>query len=137
MDAPEFDLTQVAKKLALSIPVLAVALVGALKALGVKDATDPVFVVAALGVTAAGVLALGLVAAADVLGRSYAAAAMTSVGSRGPTDDLGEQDKQQLDAAAQAARDASDQDAAAERKRLDRLAEEERERLDRVGNRGT
>lgn len=132
VDAPEFYLTQVAKKLALTIPVFAAAVVGVLKFLGVEDATDPVYVVAALGVTAAGILALGIVAAADIIGRSYAAAAKARADVHGSTEGLGEEETNRLAAAAQAAREASDQDADAERKRLDRLAEEERQHLDRV-----
>ncbi len=139
VEAPEFDLTQVAKKLALAIPVFATAIVGGLKALGVEKATDPAYVIAALGVTAAGLLALGIVAAADIVGRAYVEASKrladaTSTPGVAEPSEVDGQEKERLDAAAQGERGAQDRDAEAERTRLDRLAEEERQRLDRVAD---
>jgi hypothetical protein len=136
VEAPEFEVTQVAKKLAGTIPVFAAALVGGLELLGVEEATDPPYVIAALGVTAAGFLALGTVAAADIVGRAYVEAAKRRVDATNsiPGQDsaaaVAEQASERLDAAAQEERDALSRESEAERKRLDLLAEEERQRLD-------
>ena len=68
--APEFDVTQYAKKLAVVLGVLAPAIVAALKVLNVKEAT-PGIAIGALGVTAAALLAVSLVMAVDIAARAY------------------------------------------------------------------
>jgi hypothetical protein len=57
--------------LTVSIPLVLAAVVGGIRALGVEQATDPAYVVAGLGVTAFAVISLGVVSAADILGRAY------------------------------------------------------------------
>jgi hypothetical protein len=70
IQAPEFDITQYAKKLGVAIGVLIPGLLGVLKAAKVEIST-PVMV-GALGVTAAAMIGISLAVAADILGRVYA-----------------------------------------------------------------
>lgn len=68
--APEFDITQYAKKLALVLGVLAPALAGVLKALKVEHVSSGM-VIGAFGVTAAALLGVSLVMAVDIAARAY------------------------------------------------------------------
>jgi hypothetical protein len=70
IQAPEFDITQYAKKLGVVVGVLVPAVLGALKAANV-DVSTPIMI-ATLGVTAAALLGVSFVVAADILGRVYA-----------------------------------------------------------------
>jgi hypothetical protein len=70
VEAPEFDVTQYAKKLAVVLGVLAPAIVGLLKVLNVKVATAPI-AIGALGVTAAALIGVSLVMAVDIAARAY------------------------------------------------------------------
>jgi hypothetical protein len=70
VQAPEFDITQYAKKLGVVVGVLFPVVLGALKA--AKVGITPGIVEASLGVTAAGLLGVALASAADILGRVYA-----------------------------------------------------------------
>jgi hypothetical protein len=70
VQAPEFDITQYAKKLGVVVGVLFPAILGVLKAANV-DISTPVML-AALGVTAAALIGVSLASAADILGRVYA-----------------------------------------------------------------
>jgi hypothetical protein len=98
--AREFDLTQTAKKLAAAIPVFATAIIGVLKTAGVEKATEPAYIAAVLGLTAFGVVALGLVAAADILGRSYVEGAQRIGDATAlPGGDDAARERQQLDPA--------------------------------------
>jgi hypothetical protein len=72
VQAPEFDITQYAKKLAAFIGVLGPAIVGLLKLLGV-NAVTPGIVIGAFGLTAAALLGVSLVMAVDLASRSYLA----------------------------------------------------------------
>ena len=131
--AREFDLTQTAKKLAATIPVFATAIIGVLRAAGVEKATEPAYIAAVLGLTAFGVVALGLVAAADILGRSYVEGAQRIGDATAlPGGDDAARERQQLDQAAKAQRDELDRAAAVERERKDGVAADERDRLARV-----
>lgn len=68
--APEFDVTQYAKKLALVLGVLAPALAGVLKALQIEHVSSGM-VIGAFGVTAAALLGVSLVMAVDIGARAY------------------------------------------------------------------
>jgi hypothetical protein len=68
---PEFDITQYAKKLAVSIGVLLAAAIAALQKAEVKEFTDPAVLVGALGLVAAGLLGMCLVMAVDIASRAY------------------------------------------------------------------
>ncbi|HEY0392178.1 MAG TPA: hypothetical protein VGC63_10735 [Solirubrobacterales bacterium] len=68
--APEFDVTQYAKKLAVVIGVLAPAIAGTLKALKIEHVSSGM-VIGAFGVTAAALLGVSLVMAVDVAARAY------------------------------------------------------------------
>lgn len=68
--APEFDVTQYAKKLGVTIGVIAAATATALKLFKVEQITD-VIVVGALGVTAAALLGVSFVMATDLAARAY------------------------------------------------------------------
>jgi hypothetical protein len=68
--APEFDITQYVKKLGVSIGVLAGASASALKLFHVKEITTGI-VAAALGLTAAALLGVCMVAAVDIAARAY------------------------------------------------------------------
>jgi hypothetical protein len=68
--APEFDITQYAKKLGVVVGVISPAVVAALKSFGVNDITTPV-VVAALGVTAVALFSASVVMAVDLAARAY------------------------------------------------------------------
>lgn len=70
VQAPEFDITQYAKKLGVAIGVLVPAILGALK-LAKVDVSTPIMI-ATLGVTAAALIGVSLAVAADILGRVYA-----------------------------------------------------------------
>lgn len=70
--APEFDLTQYAKKLAVMVPVVAGAVAGALKLFGVEK-IDSAMVAGGLAVTAAALLGASLVMAIDLASRAYLA----------------------------------------------------------------
>lgn len=70
VEAPEFDVTQYAKKLALVLGVLAPAIAGTLKALKVEHVSSGM-VIGAFGVTAAALLGVSLVMAVDVAARAY------------------------------------------------------------------
>jgi hypothetical protein len=68
--APEFDVTQYAKKLALVLGVLAPALAGVLKALKIEHVSSGM-VIGAFGVTAAALLGVSVVMAVDIAARAY------------------------------------------------------------------
>jgi hypothetical protein len=70
VEAPEFDVTQYAKKLALVLGVLAPAIAGVLKALKVEHVSSGM-VIGAFGVTAAALLGVSLVMAVDIGARAY------------------------------------------------------------------
>lgn len=70
VQAPEFDITQYAKKLGVAVGVFIPAVLGVLKAAQV-DISTPIMI-ATLGVTAAALLGVSLAVAADILGRVYA-----------------------------------------------------------------
>jgi hypothetical protein len=70
VEAPEFDVTQYAKKLAVVLGVLAPALAGVLKALKVEHVSSGM-VIGAFGVTAAALLGASLVMAVDIGARAY------------------------------------------------------------------
>ena len=70
VQAPEFDITQYAKKLGLAVGVLFPALLGVLKV--AKVDVNPAIMIAMFGVTAAALIGISLAAAADILGRVYA-----------------------------------------------------------------
>lgn len=70
VQAPEFDITQYAKKLGVAIGVLVPAILGVLK-LAKVDVSTPIMI-ATLGVTAAALIGVSLAVAADILGRVYA-----------------------------------------------------------------
>ena len=70
VQAPEFDITQYAKKLAVVVGVIGPAAVGAMKLFDVKQAT-PGIVIGAFGLTAAALLGVSLVMAVDLAARSY------------------------------------------------------------------
>jgi hypothetical protein len=70
VQAPEFDITQYAKKLGIVIGVTFPAVLAVLKAAGV-DLSDGI-VIAGLGVTAGALLGACLVMAADLVARAYA-----------------------------------------------------------------
>lgn len=89
--APEFDVTQYAKKLAVVIGVIAPATAGALKLLKVNQIT-PGIAAAALGVTAAALLAASLVMAVDIAARAYLTRGQPATGGGG--DDGGGSPKQ-------------------------------------------
>ena len=72
VQAPEFDITQYAKKLAVVVGVIAPAAVGAMKLFNVKEVT-PGIVIGAFGLTAAALLGVSLVMAVDLASRSYLA----------------------------------------------------------------
>jgi hypothetical protein len=69
IQAPEFDLTQYAKKLAIVVGVIFPAVLAALKAADV-NVTDGI-VIGSLGVTAAALIGACLVMAADLAARAY------------------------------------------------------------------
>jgi hypothetical protein len=68
---PEFDITQYAKKLGLTVGILLAAAVAALKAAGVEELTDPAVLVGILAVVAVGLLSASLVMAVDLAARAY------------------------------------------------------------------
>ena len=70
VQAPEFDVTQYAKKLAIVIGVLAPAIIAALKLFNVKEVT-PGIVIGALAVTAVALLSVSLIMAVDLASRAY------------------------------------------------------------------
>ncbi len=70
VEAPEFDVTQYAKKLAVVLGVLAPAIAGVLKALKVEHVSSGM-VIGAFGVTAAALLGVSLVMAVDIGARAY------------------------------------------------------------------
>ncbi len=74
--APEFNITQYAKKLALVVGVILPAIVTGLKAAGVTDLSDPI-VIGALGVVAASLIGVCLVMAVDIASRAYLTVAGT------------------------------------------------------------
>lgn len=147
--AREFDLTQTAKAFAAAIPIVATAVFGLLEIAGVEDATDPAYVIAALGVTAVALLTLGLVASADILGRSAVevakrraaageaatespADATAAAAERKRLDELAATEREHKNAIASEERARLDRVAGDERKRKDQVAADERARLDRV-----
>jgi len=67
--AREFDITQYGKKMAVLIGVLVPAIVGALKLFHVKEISDAM-VIAALAVTAVGILSASFVMAVDMIARA-------------------------------------------------------------------
>jgi hypothetical protein len=67
---PEFDITQYAKKLGVTIGVIAAAAAAALKLFKVEEVT-PEIVIGALGLTAAALLGVSLVMAVDIAARAY------------------------------------------------------------------
>lgn len=71
VEVPEFDITQYAKKLGVSVGVLLAAVVAALKAAGVEEVTQPAVLVGALGVVAAGAIGTSFVMAIDLAARAY------------------------------------------------------------------
>ncbi|HMI82343.1 MAG TPA: hypothetical protein VK480_11185 [Solirubrobacterales bacterium] len=68
--APEFDITQYAKKLGVSIGILIGAVIAGLKAVKVEEVTDPVLV-GMLAVVAAAMLGMSFVMAVDLAARAY------------------------------------------------------------------
>jgi hypothetical protein len=68
VETPEFDITQYAKKLGVVIGVLTPAIAGGLKAF--KD-VPPAVIVGSLGVTAAALLGIAFVSAADIAARAF------------------------------------------------------------------
>lgn len=122
VNAREFDLTQVVKKLTVAIPLVLAATIGALKTAGVEEATDWRYIVAGLGVTAFAVLSLGIVSAADILARGYVEA------SKSPTN----VEEKKKDAAVDAVPDRQDRLAKDAQEREDRLEKERRDRQDRL-----
>jgi hypothetical protein len=70
VQAPEFDITQYAKKLAVVVGVIGPAAVGTLKLFGNQKVT-PGIVIGAFGLTAAALLGVSLVMAVDLASRSY------------------------------------------------------------------
>lgn len=68
--APEFDITQYAKKLGVSIGVIAAAAASALKLFKVEQVTSGM-VIAAFGLTAAALLGVSIVMAVDLAARAY------------------------------------------------------------------
>jgi hypothetical protein len=68
--APEFDITQYAKKLGLAVAAFSPAIVAALKSFGVHDISTPI-VIASLGLTAVALLSASLVMAVDLAARAY------------------------------------------------------------------
>jgi hypothetical protein len=71
VEAPEFDITQYAKKLGVSVGVLLGAVIAALKAAGVEEVTQPAVLVGALGVVAAGAIGTSFVMAIDLAARAF------------------------------------------------------------------
>ncbi len=71
VEAPEFNITQYAKKLGVSVGVILGAVIAALKAAGVEQVTEPAVLVGALGVVAAAAVGTSLVMAVDVAARAY------------------------------------------------------------------
>lgn len=70
VQAPEFDITQYAKKLGLAVGVFFPALLGVLKI--AKVDISPAIMIAMFAVTAAALIGISLAVAADILGRVYA-----------------------------------------------------------------
>jgi hypothetical protein len=70
VQAPEFDITQYAKKLAVVVGVIAPAILAALKLFKVDQIT-PGIVIGALALTAVALLSVSLVMAVDVATRGY------------------------------------------------------------------
>jgi hypothetical protein len=70
VETPEFDITQYAKKLGVTIGVIVTAVFGTLKGFNVAHITDAI-VVGALGVTAAALLGVSFVMATDLAARAY------------------------------------------------------------------
>ena len=138
VQAKEFDLTQVAKQLALGIPVLMAAILGALDAGGVdKPFKTPAYVIAALGVTAVGLLGLAIVSAADILGRCYVQAhlpASAQLAQNGAVVDGKEVSTEQHreDRLARERHEREDKLAKKQQEREDRLAKERQDREDRL-----
>lgn len=131
VDAKEFDLTQLAKQLALAIPIVMGGILGALELLGVKDVfEEPAYVVTALGVTAAGVIGLSIVSAADIVARAYVAAHQPSPPAPPQTpEDPPEEREDRLEHERLKRFDRL------EKERLDRADELEKERVDRERSR--
>jgi len=69
VEAPEFDLTLYAKRLALVIPLIVAACVGVLEGLGVEK--TEVMGIAIFGVVAAALLGVSVVMAADLVARAF------------------------------------------------------------------
>jgi hypothetical protein len=134
--AKEFDLTQVAKQLAVALPIVMGGILGALELLGVKDTFEtPAYVVAALGVSAAGVLGLAIVSAADIVGRAYAQAhvgtqpdAKTTVSDGGSV--RAEEDKQRLERQDRLDKERLEREDRLDKERLERQDELEKARLE-------
>jgi len=87
VEAPEFDLTQYAKKLGVVIGVLTPAIVGGLEALN-KVKVPTAAIVGALGVTAAALLGIALVSAVDIASRAF----LSGEGSAQKKDDADDED---------------------------------------------
>lgn len=68
---PEFDITQYAKKLGVTIGIIVTGVVAALKAAGVEEVTQPAVLVGVLGVVAAALVGASVVMAVDVASRAY------------------------------------------------------------------
>lgn len=135
----EFDLTQVAKQLALGIPVLMAAILGVLDASGVdKPFKTPGYVIAALGVTAVGLLGLAIVSAADIIGRSYVQAHLptpaepTQKGAAPESSNEVSEEQQRQDRLARERHQREDKLAREQQEREDRLAKERQDREDRL-----
>jgi hypothetical protein len=94
VEVPEFDITQYAKKLGVSVGVLLGAVIAALKALNVEEVTQPAVLVGALAVVAAGALGTSFVMAIDLAARAYltgeGAAKKKKTGEAGVDPDSGD-----------------------------------------------
>lgn len=80
--APEFDITQYAKKLGITVGIIVAAVVAALKAANVEEMTDPAVLVGVLAVVAAALLSVSFVMAVDLASRAY----LTGEGSAASSD---------------------------------------------------
>jgi len=134
----EFDLTQVAKQLALVIPVVMAATLGALDAGGVdKPFKTPEYVIAALGVTAVSLLGLAIVSAADILGRSYVQAHLPATADPAPSGAAADSkevsaEQHRQDRLARERQEREHRLAREQQARADRLAKEAQDRADRL-----
>lgn len=81
--AREFDITQYGKRLTVLIALLVPAIIGAMKALGVKEISEAM-VIASLGVTAVAIFCATLVIAVDMIARALITRNAATVGKPAP-----------------------------------------------------